>query len=242
MSIVIYAHRGASKNAPENTMGAFKLANEQGAMGIETDVHFTKDLIPVLIHDQTIDRTTNGSGRVSDYTFDELLKFDAGSWFSHRFFQEKIVRLDILLQWIRETKLQLNLELKINRQNKYLEEIIYSYLKNFDVLDRTIVSSFCDRTIKSLSEKKDLKTAFISSRWHWNLPNFTRNLKADGLHIPFRLLTKRIMKQAKETNVPIRVYTINSKRRMLRCIQYNCQAIFTDVPKRILQFKKRSSF
>src|SRR5690625_7696118 len=75
----IFAHRGASQFAPENTMPAFQLAYELGAEGIETDVHLTKDLVPVLIHDEQLKRTTNGYGYVKDYTFNELQNFDAGS-------------------------------------------------------------------------------------------------------------------------------------------------------------------
>src|SRR5690625_6897712 len=72
LSIKIFAHRGASQLAPENTMAAFQLAYELGAEGIETDIHLTKDLIPVLIHDEHVKRTTDGIGAVKDYTFQQL--------------------------------------------------------------------------------------------------------------------------------------------------------------------------
>lgn len=82
MTTKIIAHRGASKLAPENTMYAFELAYNLGAEGIETDVQLTKDNIPVLIHDETVRRTTNSNGYVKDFTFEELSTLDAGSWFS----------------------------------------------------------------------------------------------------------------------------------------------------------------
>lgn len=93
----IIAHRGASKFAPENTLAAFKLAEKMGADGIELDIHLTKDQIPVIIHDEDIKRTTNGRGFVQKYTYKELQQFDAGSWFSERFSDERILSLEEFL-------------------------------------------------------------------------------------------------------------------------------------------------
>ena len=80
MALVI-AHRGASGYAPENTMPAFEKALEMGAEGIELDVHLTKDGEIVVIHDHTIDRTSNGTGMVGQFTLEEIKQLDFGSWF-----------------------------------------------------------------------------------------------------------------------------------------------------------------
>ncbi len=112
MAPIIYAHRGASKAAPENTMPAFELAAKQGADGIETDVQLTKDQIPVLIHDENVRRTTDGIGFVQDYTYKELQELDAGSWFSSTYSNTTIPTLDQLLAWNKKKKLKLNIELK----------------------------------------------------------------------------------------------------------------------------------
>jgi glycerophosphoryl diester phosphodiesterase len=97
--MLILAHRGASGYAPENTMPAFELAVEMRAGGIETDVQVSKDGVLVLVHDATVDRTTDGSGPVADLTWDELSRLDAGTWFDPRFSGERIVRLDAFLDW-----------------------------------------------------------------------------------------------------------------------------------------------
>src|SRR5690625_7581403 len=112
MSNAIFAHRGASKYAPENTMAAFKFAYELGAEGIETDVQLTKDNIPVLIHDERVKRTTNGTGYIKDLTWNQVKQLDAGSWFSKKFTGAGIISLDEFLQWIQFKPLYLNIELK----------------------------------------------------------------------------------------------------------------------------------
>lgn len=111
----IIAHRGSSALAPENTMAAFELAYEQGAEGIETDVHLTKDNIPVLIHDENVKRTTNSTGYIKDYTFDQLKQFDAGSWFSVKYAGSTIISLEEFLNWFQDKALCLNIELKNRR-------------------------------------------------------------------------------------------------------------------------------
>jgi glycerophosphoryl diester phosphodiesterase len=91
-SPLVIAHRGASGLAPENTLAAFKLALTMGADGIELDIHLSADGYPVVIHDTRITRTTNGMGRVQNFTVAELQKFDAGSWFARRLALRPITR------------------------------------------------------------------------------------------------------------------------------------------------------
>jgi glycerophosphoryl diester phosphodiesterase len=97
--MLILAHRGASGYAPENTWPAFTLARDMGAGGIETDVQLSKDGVLVLVHDTNLDRTSNASGPVVNFTWDELSRLDAGSWLDARFAGERIVRLDAFLDW-----------------------------------------------------------------------------------------------------------------------------------------------
>ncbi len=97
--MMIFAHRGASGYAPENTFSAFELARTMGAGGIETDIQLTSDGVLVLFHDRTIERTTNGSGTVEAHTWAELAALDAGGWLDPKFAGERIVRLDAFLDW-----------------------------------------------------------------------------------------------------------------------------------------------
>ena len=94
---LVVAHRGASAAAPENTLAAFRLAMEQGATVVECDVHLSADGVPVVIHDERVERTTNGRGGVSDLTLTQLQVLDAGSWHDRRFTGERIPTLDATL-------------------------------------------------------------------------------------------------------------------------------------------------
>jgi glycerophosphoryl diester phosphodiesterase len=109
---LVIAHRGESTNAPEQTVAAFRLAAELGADMIEADVQRTADGRLVLLHDATVDRTTNGYGPVTAFTFDELQVLDAGSWFSAAFADERIPALDELFDLAQHAELRLCLEVK----------------------------------------------------------------------------------------------------------------------------------
>lgn len=97
-AMMVIAHRGASSYAPENTLAAFDLALQMGARHIELDVDFSSDGHIVVIHDDTVDRTTNGSGPVASHTLTALRGFDAGSWFGTKFAGERIPTFDEVLE------------------------------------------------------------------------------------------------------------------------------------------------
>lgn len=107
-SFRIFSHRGMSTLAPENTMPAFELMPKYGATWFETDLGITKDEKLVIIHDDYLDRTTNGSGRVVDHTFDEIRSLDAGSWFSPKFKGTKVPTLDELIAFMNKYKINAN--------------------------------------------------------------------------------------------------------------------------------------
>lgn len=240
----IIGHRGASKLAPENTMYAFELAYQLGAEGIETDVQLTKDNIPVLIHDETLKRTTNGNGYVKDFTYDELKQLDAGSWFSSEFSDARIISLEEFLVWIKPKDLSVNIELKNNKINyKDLETIVYDQLKSHRLLQRSTISTFSRDSIKRLSVYRDeLEIAFLTSKKKPNLVNYAKGLGANALHIKYRLLNEEIMEQANAQKMPVRIYTVNKYKQMIHCYRLGCDGIFTDVPYKALTFRKVFQF
>lgn len=236
----IFAHRGASMYAPENTMSAFQLAYEQGAEGIEIDVHLSKDGVPVLIHDERVNRTTNGQGFVHDYTYKELKQLNAGSWFSAKFSQESIISLDTFLQWIKSKKLALNIELKNN--NIYydsLEKTVYQLLIKYNMLKTTILSTFNIDSIKKITSFSNVNTALVQSRRRRNLVSFAKNLGVNAIHIHYRLLTKKLMRQTDKENLAVRVFTVNNKRRIQGCIRNHCDGIFTNAPDKCIFYRNR---
>lgn len=232
MSTDIIAHRGASKYAPENTMPAFQLANEMNADGIETDVHLTKDKIPVVIHDENVKRTTNGYGYVRDLTFSQLKELDAGSWFSDEFAGVKILSLEELIVWIRSTSLSLNIEMKNNKYNyKDLESVVYEMIIQYELTDRTTFSTFNPNSVKQMASMKfNVDIALLTSKKKNNLIAYAKELGANAVHINQRLLNKSIVKEAHENDMLIRVYTVNKPSSIKRAKKYLCDGIITDVP------------
>lgn len=232
LNTIIFAHRGASKLAPENTMPAFELAYEMGADGIETDVQLTKDNIPVLIHDENVRRTTNGTGFVQDYTLKEIQKLDAGSWFSAHYSNTSIISLEQFLTWAKDKKLKINIELKNNVINyKDLEEIVYKQLTKFNMINRTVISSFNSDSIKKLHKlDQNLTTAFLTSQKMKDLPTYAKRLGAAGLHIRYRILSNSLVKKANKQGLYVATYTVNRPTQIMRCFKQGCHALFTDVP------------
>lgn len=138
----IIAHRGASGEAPENTMAAFRLAVEQGADMVETDVHLTADGMLVAIHDATLDRTTSGRGFVKDYPLDQIRALDAGSWFSPEYAGERVPTLEELLEWA-SGRIPVCVEIK-NGPIYYpeIEARVIEALRRHDMVDQAMVISF----------------------------------------------------------------------------------------------------
>lgn len=232
MTTKIIAHRGASKLAPENTMPAFKLALQMNADGIETDIQLTKDNIPVIIHDEHVKRTTDGIGYIKDLTFEQLKQLDAGSWFSSEFLGTSIISLNEFLQWVKDTPLCLNIELKNNKIDyKHLEAIAYEMIDYYQLLNRTTFSSFNPSSVKRMhSFTNNVGVSFLTSKKNKSLVKYAKELGATGIHIKYRLLHPLLAEQCQQENMTLRVFTINKLSRMTNCFKHQCDGIFTDVP------------
>jgi len=240
MNTAIYAHRGASRIAPENTMPAFKLAKKIGADGIETDVQLTKDQVPVLIHDESLNRTTDGTGFVYQYTYEELKKLDVGSWFATKYKGTQIVSLEEFLTWIKDTKLKLNLELKNNIVDySDIEYIVQEQLQHFNMGTRTVISSFNPNSIRRYNDFFPYtETALLLSKRVKDPLARVREVGANGLHTKYSVLTRRLVKDCHKNDLPLRIYTVNRPSRLMRCYKLNCNGIFTDVPHSAIEYQE----
>jgi glycerophosphoryl diester phosphodiesterase len=139
---LIIAHRGSSAHAPENTLAAFRLAAEQHADAIELDVDLTRDGHVVVMHDATIDRTTNGQGCVTDLTLEEIRRVDAGSWKGAQFAGECVPLLSEVFEAVGQ-QLLINIEIKgMTLRSTGLEARVIDVIKRYDFFERIIISSF----------------------------------------------------------------------------------------------------
>src|SRR5690554_5799160 len=167
-SFLVIAHRGASAFYPENTMFAFKAAHEMGAAMIELDITLSKDGIPVIIHDEKLNRTTNGKGKVSDFTLEELKKLDAGSWFHPKFSEEKIPTLEEVLEFA-QNRIALNIEIKPEAVSlspkEGVEEKSLELVKKYGMEKHVLFSSFHYGAVKKFrSLDAHIPTAILYER------------------------------------------------------------------------------
>src|SRR5258705_3012033 len=139
--MLVIAHRGASGNAPENTLAAFRKAIALGASFIETDLQLSRDAHFVAIHDATVNRTTNGQGAVHDIALADLRKLDAGSWFGSEFARERIPTLEEILEFSKKNDVVFYLEIKPGGSWGGEHALIGS-LRESEEIPRTVVISF----------------------------------------------------------------------------------------------------
>ena len=138
--VTAIAHRGASSYAPENIFAAFDLAVEMGIEEIELDVQFTSDSHIVVIHDETLDRTTDSAGPLSDLRLEEIQSLDAGSWFDEKFAGEKIPILDEVFDRYKND-FQFHIEIK-SKEAEGLASRVYDVIRSYGLAQQTTITSF----------------------------------------------------------------------------------------------------
>ncbi|MFA9556866.1 glycerophosphodiester phosphodiesterase [Evansella sp. AB-rgal1] len=236
---IIFGHRGSAGTYPENTMESFKAAYEAGAEGLEFDIHLTKDLVPVVIHDETINRTTNGEGWIKDLTLEQLKTYDAGNWFDNSFKGATIPTLDELLQWVSTTSLLLNLELKSGLvRYPNVEKIVLEYLTKYDVKERTIISSFNHYSLVEINKlDPEAETAILFMEGIYEPWNYARSIGASGLHCYLPVAAPDLLQGAQKAGMPVRPFTVNEEKHMYALIKGGCSAIITDYPEKAIAIR-----
>jgi glycerophosphoryl diester phosphodiesterase len=237
---IVYAHRGARGYAPENTMAAFKLANEMKADGIELDVQLSKDGRVVICHDETINRTSNGKGFIKDLTLTELRKFDFGEWFDKRFEGEPIPTLDELLPWFSSTAMELNIEIK-NGPIYYpgLEEKVVSLVEKHKLQNRVVVSSFYHPSLVAIKKLNPaIRTGALFCVRPLNPCRFAEETGADYLHCNRENLDATWVAEAKKSDFGINVWTVNTQQEYALLEPMGVRGIFSDFTDRFDGLKK----
>lgn len=235
----IFAHRGASAYAPENTVEAFALAMEQGADGIELDVQMTKDGQVVVIHDETIDRVSDGTGAVRDYTLEELKKFHFSNHMEN-YENAAIPTLKEVLVLIKSSNMLLNIELKTGIYwYPNLEEKTMELVKEAGMEDRVIYSSFNHYSIKKILElNPHAECAFLYSDVILNVDKYAKNAGVCGLHpAVYHLKMAEFLKEYQESGLKVRVWTVNKKEDMEKFIKADLEAVITNYPDKALEIR-----
>ncbi|MCP3738548.1 glycerophosphodiester phosphodiesterase [Rossellomorea sp. BNER] len=236
---LIFAHRGSAGTHPENTMEAFMEAERVGADGIELDVQLSKDGEVVVIHDESIDRTTNDRGFVQDYTLKEIQSFNASYKFKKLFKQPKIPSLREVFDWMRGNQLICNVELK-NGVIPYpqLEERVIALVEEFEYEERVILSSFNHYSIVHCYRiNPKIEIAPLYSNGLFMPWVYAGSIHARAIHPNIKVITDHMIVDAQNAGVAVRPYTINAKPLMERLIKIDCAAIITDYPEKAIKVR-----
>lgn len=228
----IMAHRGASGYAPENTMIAFELAEKMDADFIELDVHICKSGELIVCHDETVDRTTNGSGYIKDLTLNELKMLDAGSYFDGKFSDAKIPTFIEVLDWIKDRSIGLNIELK-NAPIFYprMEEEVLNLIEKYNLSSRVIISSFNHYSLAKCKQlDPNVKTGLLYMAGLFEPWNYCQSVHADAIHPLFYGVVPEIIKGCKENKIAINAWTVNDEPYMRSLIELGIEGIITDFP------------
>lgn len=230
----IIAHRGASTYAPENTLAAFQKALDQQADGIELDVRLTKDNVPVVCHDATVNRTSNGKGYIHNMTVSQLKKLDFGASFSNKYKGEMIPTLEETLTLIGDASITLHIEIKNGPIiPKNLEQKIVELVYKYGFEDRVVYSSFDHHSLQRLSEIDP--RAKIGLLFHINLIHLFEYIENTGLrvhsiHPNHFYVTEEMIEGAHKRNIEVNIYTVNNKAMALSYQQMGIDGLISNNP------------
>ena len=239
------AHRGASAKAPQNTLVAFRKALEMGADGIELDVRLSADGVPVVIHDATVDATTNGRGRVDRMTLDQLKQLDAGSSFSPAFAGERIPALNEVLETVGQSML-LNLELKgIQLSSRALEEAVAGLVERHALEGNVLISSFNPLALRRVQRiAPHIPTALLYSRPAWpalRLADLILARPTTAVHPHYKVADEQHIRWARANHVRVHVWTVDDPVEMRRLIGWGVDGIITNEPETLRRLLETTS-
>lgn len=242
----VYAHRGLSALAPENTLAAVRLAAERGAAWVEVDLDVLSDGTVIVLHDSTLDRTTNRSGRYDGLTAEDLVGIDAGSWFSPDFAGEPLPTLPQLLEVAAAAGLGLNLELKSNeaggRRSLLLVERVAAALEAQGTVERVLVSSF-NHLLLHLFKQRAPQMAVACLYDRMSLTADWRStmelVGAEHIHLESTGLRRESIREAREAGYGVGVWTVNSRARANELFNWGATAVFSDSAHEMLDLAPR---
>jgi glycerophosphoryl diester phosphodiesterase len=226
---LVLGHRGASAEAPENTLHAFRLALAQGAEGIEFDVQPSADGVPVVIHDDTVDRTTNGRGAVAALPWSALAALDAGGG-------EPVPRLEDVAMWAAQADAWLNVELKAPGAEAASLEV----LRRAGLLERTVFSSFYPDVVALVGQLEPVARRFLlTERWDDEVRAALTACGAGGVCLADRATTPAALQELADARLPVVVWTVDDPLRIEHLLRAGVTAVITNVPSRAVTVRRK---
>ncbi|MDG3088037.1 glycerophosphodiester phosphodiesterase family protein [Vibrio hannami] len=233
MKPIIIGHRGIAGRYPENTKASLEAAIREGIRWVEVDIQPTKDGRLVVCHDHTIDRCSNGTGRVDHHSLEELQSFDFGSWFAPEFKGEKILTLEELLAISKKHNLRLNLEIKLDTD--CAEPVVTELARLLDIsqidYETVVLSSFAPSVIKVLASKcPEYNLGVITDKLSTEDIELIRETGANNCHINYQTTTAHEISLLRKMSCQIWCFTVNEPEKF--ALLREVDAIFSDYPER----------
>jgi glycerophosphoryl diester phosphodiesterase len=237
--MLVIAHRGASGHAPENTLAAFRKAVGLGASFIETDLQLSRDSRFVAIHDDTVNRTTNGQGVVHDLTLADLRRLDAGSWFGSEYAGERIPTIEEILEFAKKNDVVFYLELK-PAGSWGGEHALIGALRESGEIQRTVVISFDAAILEAV--RKIEPTLMTGLLYDGQLEKpIEKALEVGARQVVVRgdLVTPWMLSDARKKDLQIVCWTVNHPAHMRLLMAAGVDGIMSDYPDRLVAAQKK---
>lgn len=227
------AHRGASGHAPENTLAAMRVAMAMGAHMAELDVQQTADDRLVLLHDDSLERTTNGAGMLWQKPLAELQTYEAGKWFAPQFAGEPLPALEEVIALVRG-KMKLNVEVKLHGHERDVAKLVVETIRREKFERECLVTSFDHRVADEIKARApELKVGYIFGKEEYHEGVFLG--AAEALSVHHYLVGPEFMKRARAASKEVHVWTVNDKPLMHRLMDLGVDAIITNYPDRLAE-------
>ncbi len=236
---LVYGHRGAAVEAPENTLPSFKLAEKLGVYGVEMDLHTSKDGELIVIHDETLDRTTNGRGLVHSYNLKEIKKLDAGFKSGNKWVGTRVSTLREVFEGLG----RINYYLEIKQSSKVypgIEEKMLNLIDEFNLKSNVQVISFDFDSLEIVRKlDKKIKTGLLyigKSSWFISI---AKNLKINFLQPAFNLVYKEDIEIARKNGFKVAAWTVDTPEDIKRAIDLKVDSITSNNPRLVLRTLKK---
>ena len=231
----VMAHRGYSGAYPENTMLSFREAVKVGCDAIEMDVHETRDGRLVVIHDERLERTTDGTGRICEHTFDELRQVNAAARFAGKYAPERIPSFDEYCEWASGESVGHNIEIKTDKIYYHdIERKIWATIERYGLEHKVMFSSFNHfslRRILEISGNAVEVGALVLEDSIGGFPGYYCEQAGFACyHPPIELLTDENVRDCKEHGVKLNVWTVNDMAGLEQLHRWGCEGIITNYP------------
>ncbi len=231
----VQAHRGASAIAPENTIAAFRAAAEQGARWVELDVALLADGTLVVIHDDSVDRTTSGTGNLGTLIRADLDRLDAGAWFHAQYAGERLPTLEETVAVLGELGLGANVEIKQHKHHKSLDQLVRAVQKAISQrpLEMPImISSFDPDALAAMHVMEpDLEMAMLWSELPPDWEARLTSIPATTIHLNYKALSVGFLERARARGITVRAWTSNDPVELMSFWRAGLTGVITDNPK-----------